>query len=150
MPSFLPHRINIYQWMKFLTLCRVHRATIYITRKRIYYRPGLCVPEGGTIAPDCAPSSLFDTCRVKRNMRQRICRDTLQTVRPFLLLFLFYPQLFLALFLWISSTNFFSENIARKYARVFPTKINHLRTVFFNTLIGKQKQIVKVKSHERE
>lgn len=126
----------------------------YITRKRIYYRPGfvvyVCPSEGGgTIAPDCAPSSIFDTSRVKRNTDRRIHTPRYTIDDPFLL-FLFYPQLFslsLSLFLWISSTNFFSGNIARKYTSFsYKNKLSAKHSLFQRivTTIGENRSLKSV------
>lgn len=157
MPSFLPHRINIYQWMKFLTLCPcASEPTILYNQETYLLSTGFCCvcvclcpsEGGGTIAPDCAPSSIFDTSRVKRNTGRRI-HTPRYTIDPFLL-FLFYPQLFslsLSLFLWISSTNFFSGNIARKYTSFsYKNKLSAKHSLFQRivTTIGENRSLKSV------
>lgn len=69
---------------------------------------------------------------------------------PFFSFSSYFIRSFFSLFFFGSLPRISFRKTSHENTRVFPTKINHLRTVFFNTVIGKQKQIVKVKSHERE
>ena len=147
MPSFLPHRINIYQWMKFLTLCPcASEPTILYNQETYLLSTGFCCvcvclcpsEGGGTIAPDCAPSSIFDTSRVKRNTGRRIHtpRYTLQTTLSSSSYFIrsFFLSLSLSFFGSLPRISF--RETSHENTRVFPTKINYLRsTVFFNALL---------------
>lgn len=128
----------------------------YITRKRIYYRPGFVVCVCVSIRRrryNCAWLCSIKYFRYKSCQTQYGPKDThtaIHTIDDPFLLFLFYPQLFslsLSLFLWISSTNFFSGNIARKYTSFsYKNKLSAKHSLFQRivTTIGENRSLKSV------
>lgn len=143
MPSFLPHRINIYQWMKFLTLCPcASEPTILYNQETYLLSTGFCCvcvcvhPKEAVQLRLIVLHQVFSIQVVSNAIRAEgyTHRDTLQTTLSSSSYFIRSFSLFLFFFGSLPRISF--RETSHENTRVFPTKINYLRsTVFFNALL---------------